>query len=343
MPSIIIWNIQHSSGFQDTFSAKNAFINEVLGNCVQTHKVSAIILLEVTDTNSVNQFAQNRGFHASIHGQGSTLKYAILTNYPHEVTDATDYFGSFAGKPRGIVHVACRDHSGFPPLLVTHIKSDLGKSGAACLGDIGQQMKESMSPASAKWPSSGAIAVADWNLESDQAVQVASMSGGRIVAPREPTRYPFIPPQKILQPVGGGKVLDYACVFGGLAASNSFEAFVPDVFHLRSVMPLLEGYLKQIVDKVNDLDQKNQKIETELMTAMNSGNFSLVGMNAVLDEQSKLSGEKNIFDNLRLELTGFMERIARHDRLDQYDKQVVRQLFAQAGIGPDHMPVIISW
>lgn len=343
MPAILMWNIEHSSRYQEVFSPKNQFVNEVLERCIQKYDVSVIILLEVTDAGSVGQFAYNKGLRLSTFGEGTTLKYAIMTSHAHECRDVTAYFPSFANKQRGMLHVSIADGSGIPPLLVTHIKSDMGVSGIECLTDIGNQVRENIHSSTRMWPHTGVIALADWNLEAGEALKVTRVSGGKIVAPQEPTRYPAIPAHKIMQPVGNAKTLDYGCVFGALAANPSLSATVPDVFDLRSIKPLLETYLERISERVATLNQQNVLSEANLNAALTAGNLSLVGLNAAFDEQSKLSESKNTFERVRDAISEFRERIARRDRLDESDKRVFRQLVAQAGLGPDHVPVVISW
>jgi hypothetical protein len=343
MPSILVWNIEHSSGYQDVFSPKNQFVNEVLARCIQKYGVSVIVLLEVTDTGSVAQFAYNRGLSLSTFGEGTTLKYAIMTSHAHECRDVTDYFPSFANKPRGMVHVSSANGSAIPPLLVTHIKSDLGMSGIECLADIGNQMRENIHSSPRMWPYTGVIALADWNLEASEALKVTTVNGGRIVAPQEPTRYPSIPAHKIMQPVGNAKTLDYGCVFGALAANPSLGATVPDVFDLRSIKPLLDTYLERVGERVATLNDKSALSEANLSAALTAGNLTEVGMNAALDEQRQLSESKDTFERVHDAISEFRDRIASRDRLDDNDKRVFRQLVAQAGLGPDHVPVVISW
>ena len=98
------------------------------------------------------------------------------------------------------------------------------------------------------------MALADWNLIAAEAVEVTKRFGGRIVAPAQPTRYPRIPANQIMQPAANAKTLDYACVFGTLKENTSLSAFVPDVFYLRSVVPLLDEYLRRVDKTVATLD-----------------------------------------------------------------------------------------
>lgn len=278
MPAILLWNIEHSSGYQDVFSSKNSFINEVIGTCIKGFDVSVVVLLEVTTQDSVDQFAYNHSLQYSVHGEGTSLKYAILTTGQHECTDVTAYFPSFADKPRGIAHV--RTASGdIPPLLVTHIKSDQGMSGAACLKDICQQLPENMQTSPVKWPRNGVIALADWNLKASEAREVTRIFGGAIAAPNEPTRYPKIAANQIMQPAGDAKTLDYACVFGTLQKSDSLSAFVPDAYYLRSIFALLDIYLKRVQEKVTSLSESITENESSALKALVT-NLSHVGLNA---------------------------------------------------------------
>jgi|SRR6185312_9244925 len=343
MPAILLWNIEHSSGFQDAFSSKNAFINEVIGSCIQKYDVTAVVLLEVTSEDSIDQFAYNCSFLPSIHGDGTSLKYAILTKHGHTCTDATAYFPSFSDKPRGVVHVASAPGSGIPPLLVTHIKSDLGTSGAACLGDICQQMRENMHTSPPKWPRSGVMALADWNLIADDAVEVTKRFGGKIVAPALPTRYPRIPANQIMQPAANAKTLDYACVFGTLTESVSLSAFVPDVFYLRSVLPLLDEYLQRVDKTVATLDEGLRESEEAMGAALSGGNMPWVRLEAIASKQESLGKSKSKVSHAREAIADFRERIKDRDRLDATDRQIFHQLITQAGMGPDHLPVVIDW
>jgi hypothetical protein len=343
MPAILLWNIEHSGGFQDVFSSKNAFINEVIGSCVRKYDVTVVVLLEVTSEDSVDQFAYNCGFSQSIYGDGTSLKYAILTKSGHTCTDATAYFPSFSDKPRGVVHVASAPGSGIPPLVVTHIKSDLGRSGATCLADMCQQMRENMHTSPPKWPGSGVMALADWNLTAAEAVEVTSHFGGKIVAPAQPTRYPKIPANKIMQPAGDAKTLDYACVFGALKENASLTAFVPDVFYLRSVTPLLDRYLQRVVETVDMLAQRLGENEAVLNAALTGGNMPCVRAESILSDQEGLEQSKSKISQARDAIALFRERINTRDRLDEADRQIFHQLITQAGMGPDHLPVVIGW
>ncbi len=341
MPAILLWNIEHSSGYQDVFSSKNSFINEVIGTCIRESGVSVVILLEVTTEDSVDQFAYNHGLKHSVHGEGTSLKYAILTKGVHECTDVTPYFPSFSDKPRGIAHVATSSGD-IPPLLVTHIKSDQGMSGVACLKDVCQQLPESMHTSPAKWPRTGMIALADWNLKADEARDVTRISGGTIVAPNEPTRYPKIAANKIMQPAEEAKTLDYACVFGDLQHNKSLSAFVPDVYYLRTILVLLETYLKRVEEKVTNLGESITENEMSVLKALEK-NLSLVSLSAILSQQQGLQKDKSSFDLAAQQIAEFRERIRSRSRLDEKDRQVLHQLITQAGMGPDHLPVIVSW
>lgn len=341
MPAILLWNIEHSSGYQDVFSSKNAFINEVIGICVREFDVSVVILLEVTTETSVDQFAYNHGMTCSVLGEGTALKYAILTKGKHEHSDVTAYFPSFTNKPRGVAYVRAAA-VGIPPLLVTHIKSDQGMSGNACLKDICAQMPENMHTSSPKWPGSGVIALADWNLEADEARNVTRSSAGTIVAPDEPTRYAKIAANQIMQPSEKAKILDYACVFGTLQQNHALTAFVPDVYYLRSILGLLDVYLKRVQQTVTTLGASLSENEASVLRAL-SVNVPLVRLNAQLAKQEALQEEKSGLDRAVELISAFRERLANRSRLDEQDRQVLHQLITQAGMGPDHLPVILRW
>ncbi|SIT46571.1 hypothetical protein BN2476_520001 [Paraburkholderia piptadeniae] len=341
MPAILLWNIEHSSGYQDVFSSKNSFINEVIGACIKGFDVSVVILLEVTTQDSVDQFAYNHSLQYSVHGEGTSLKYAILTKGRHECTDVTAYFPSFADKPRGIAHV--RIASGdIPPLLVTHIKSDQGMSGAVCLRDICQQLPENMHTSPEKWPRKGVIALADWNLKAGEARDVTRVFGGTIAAPNEPTRYPRIAANQIMQSAEEAKILDYACVFGTLQQNESLSASVPDVYYLRSILVLLDTYLKRVQEKVTSLSRSIAENELSVRKAL-AKNLSLVGLNAIFSQQEGLQKDKSNFDLAVEQISEFRTRIASRSRLDDQDRQVLHRLITQSGMGPDHLPVIVSW
>lgn len=340
MAAILLWNIEHSSGYQDVFSSKNAFINEVIGTCIREFDVSVVILLEVTTEDSVDQFAYNHSLTYSVLGEGTSLKYAVLTKGQHECTDVTAHFPSFTNKPRGIAHVRVASGA-IPPLLVTHIKSDQGMSGTECLKDICAQLPEKMHTSPPKWPSSGVLALADWNLEADEARNV-TRSAGAIVAPDEPTRYSKIAASKIMQPSERAKILDYACVFGTLQHNHALTAVVPDVYYLRSILGLLDVYLKRVQEKVTTLSESLSENETTVLKAL-SMNVPLVRLNAALSEQDALQNKKTGMDRAAELIAAFRERLASRSRLDEQDRQVLHQLITQAGMGPDHLPVIIRW
>ncbi len=339
MPAVLLWNIEHSSAYQDSFSPKNSFINEVLLACRKDYAMSAVVLLEVTTQESTAQFAQNLQFQHSFHGEGSALKYAILTEAAHKSRDVTAYFPSFSDKPRGIAHVTAK---GLPPLLVTHIKSDQGTSGAACLRDVCEQMRENMHGSPPDWPQTGVIALADWNLIADEASNVTRKFGGAIVAPDEPTRYPKIAANQIMQPAEGAKTLDYACVFGDLKEKKSLASFVPDFPYLRSTAALLDVYLKRVEERVASLGTSLEQNAASVLNALAS-NTSLVNTNAILDQQAGLENEKSGLDKAVKKISEFRERLSSRHRLDNGDRKALHQLVTQAGMGPDHLPVIVQW
>lgn len=341
MPAILLWNIEHSSGYQDVFSSKNAFINEVIGACIREFDVSVVILLEVTTQDSVGQFAYNHSLTCSVLGEDTSLKYAVLTKGPHVCTDVTAHFPSFKNKPRGIAHVHVAS-GGIPPLLVTHIKSDQGMSGTECLKDICAQLPENMHTSPPKWPGSGVLALADWNLEADEARNVTRSAAGAIVAPDEPTRYSKIAANKIMQPSEKAKILDYACVFGTLQHNHALTAFVPDVYYFRSILGLLDVYLERVQEKVTTLSASLSENEASVLNAL-SMNMPLVRLNAALSEQDALQDKKSRLDHASELIAAFRERLANRGRLDEQDRQVLHQLITQAGMGPDHLPVIIRW
>ncbi|WP_431257266.1 hypothetical protein ACQ86G_21795 [Roseateles chitinivorans] len=344
MPAILIWNIQHSSGFQDSFSEKNNLINEVLENCIRDQGVTAVILLEITSRESVEQFARNRQLDLTIHGDGSSLKYAVLTKGAHRCTDVTPYFPSFSDKPRGVVHVG---FGSMPALLITHIKSDSGDSGLACLSDICKQLPENMHSNSQRWPQAGVIALADWNLEAKNAEIVANLFQAKIVAPSMPTRYSSIAVDKITSPKVGEKTLDYACVFGGLKYSPSISAMVPDIFYERSVGFIFEKYLDHIKGKRRILKQEIQKREDELKAALDSKkagkNITNTTLKALQSALEVPQNEKIVYDVAKRTVRTLYERIGARARLTDTDQQAIHQLITQPGMGPDHLPVVIKW
>lgn len=341
MPAIMLWNIEHTSGFQDVFSSKNAFINEVLGIAVDQYDIAAVILLEITTKESVDQYAYNRGFNSVYLGEGTALKYGILSKAVPVCTDVTAYFTSFADKQRGIAHIQLNS-GGIPPLLVTHIKSDQGLSGAACLQDICLQVRENMQSGSRNWPQSGVMALADWNLKADDAIEVTRVAGGQILAPDEPTRYSKVPATQIMQPLGEAKTLDYACVFGTLRERPTLRAFVPDVYYYRTVLDLMDTYLKRVQAVVADIGPKLTQNEVAVTNALMQ-NMPAVRTNALLNEQSALAKDLQSYELAAAQIAAFRERLARRDRLNEADRRVLHQLITQTGMGPDHLPVIISW
>ena len=77
--------------------------------------------------------------------------------------------------------------------------------------------------------------------------------------------------------------------------------------------------------------------------ALSGGNMPWVRLEAIASKQEGLGKSKSKISHTREAIADFRERIKDRDRLDETDRQIFHQLITQAGMGPDHLPVVISW